>query len=200
MDINAVNFYQGLEKVVSEVQKTPDGTFQELLVEITGGRMAEEIRENYHVTLDVGNIGNYQELINSGAVRCTNYVRISPRTLMKMEKNPALKQKVLSAIEEFCSQESQAEIRALQPPVKSAGMLIYPDGSTLYWLEGYPNEAEGRKGEKSTSAVRLLHEEDFRLFLDAGMHELSESIEILDVIGSADWKFPIGPRRRSIVK
>jgi hypothetical protein len=57
-----------------------------------------------------------------------------------MEKNPALKHKILNCIEEFCSPQEQAKVKALQPPVKSSGMILYPDGSALYWLESYPND------------------------------------------------------------
>ena len=66
-----------------------------------------------------------------------------------MEENPVLAKKVMSAIEEFCSPEAQAEINALSPPVKSAGMIVYPDGNTLYWLEGYPNDLDDMKEKKA---------------------------------------------------
>ncbi len=117
-----------------------------------GGAMAKKIRKNYNVVLDVGGTDNAQTLIPTGMltdhydIRCTNYVRISPKTLSNMERNPALKRRVMNAIKEFSSQEEQAEIRALHPPVKSAGMMIYPEGKTLYWLESYPNELGNEKG------------------------------------------------------
>ena len=81
-------------------------------------------------------------------MRGTNHVIISPAVLLKMENNPVMKEKVLNDIEEFCSLENQAEIKALQPPVKSAGMIVYPDGRTLYWIEGYPNEIGSDKNKK----------------------------------------------------
>lgn len=40
----------------------------------------------------------------------------------------------LHAMEEFCSPEEQAKVNALYPPVKSAGMIVYPDGEILYRL------------------------------------------------------------------
>lgn len=148
MEISAVKFYNALNNSDSEIKNIKGEEFKNLFDKLTGGRMAEEIRENYNVTLDVGSVGSCYDLINSYDIRCTNYVRISPQTLSNMEKNPALKNKVLNAIKEFCSKEEQMEIRALQPPVKSAGMIIYPDGRTLYWLEGYPNELENEKDKK----------------------------------------------------
>ncbi|MBD5096109.1 MAG: hypothetical protein HDT40_03725 [Lachnospiraceae bacterium] len=148
MEISAVNFYNALYNSDSEIKNIKGEEFKNLFDKLTGGRMAEEIRENYNVTLDVGSVGSCYDLINSYDIRCTNYVRIAPQTLSNMEKNPALKNKVLNAIKEFCSKEEQMEIRALLPPVKSAGMIIYPDGRTLYWLEGYPNEPENEKDKR----------------------------------------------------
>lgn len=95
----------------------------------------------------MGSIVSCQQLLDEYDMRGTNHVIIS-RNIIKMESDPALKKSVLSKIEEFCSSESQKEIQALSPPVKSAGMIIYPDGSTLYWLEGYPNEIGNEKDKK----------------------------------------------------
>ena len=64
-----------------------------------------------------------------------------------------MKEKVLNDIEEFCSPENQATIRTLQPPVKSAGRIVYPDGRTLYWIEGYPNEIGSEKSKKIAQAA-----------------------------------------------
>lgn len=158
MDINTVDFYSELKNTVSNAKKISGSEFKELFSQITGGKMAEEIRNSYNVTLDVGNICDYQQLISTYDIRCTNYVQISSETLSNMENNPALKRKILSAIQEFCSPEEQTKVNALSPPVKSAGMIIYPDGSALYWLEGYPNEVGYEKdkkivGEKSISML-----------------------------------------------
>ncbi len=126
--------------------------FEKLLQQINEdtdiAEMKKFLDEKYNVTLDVGSIGNCYDFLNNHDIRCTNYVRISPQTLQNMEKNPALKNKVLNAIKDFCSEEEQMKIKALQPPVKSAGMMIYPDGRTLYWLEGYPNEAGSKNHKK----------------------------------------------------
>lgn len=158
LDISAVNFQNALGSSTSELQKIKEEEFKNLFDKLTGGRMAEEIRGNYNVTLDVGSVGSCYDLINSYDIRCTNYVRISPQTLSNMEKNPALKNKVLKAIKEFCSKEEQMKIKALQPPVKSAGMMIYPDGRALYWLEGYPNELEDEKGKKIITGEKSINE------------------------------------------
>lgn len=121
--------------------------FKHLLNKLTGGEIAEEIRQKYNVTLGIDNVKNYQQLLNTYDFRCTNYVQISPGTLERMETDENLKRKVLSKIDEFCSAEWQAEIKSLSPPVKSAGMIVYPDGDCLYWLEGYPNEVDGARSK-----------------------------------------------------
>lgn len=149
MNLSSVGFYTNLiNSLVSNIQKTQKSDFKLMFDKITGGDLADKICENYNVTLDVGSTDSYQQLLHTYDIRCTNYVRISPETLLKMEENPELKNKVLNEIGEFCSEKHQAEIRALQPPVKSSGMMIYPDGSSISWVEGYPNEFESVKSKK----------------------------------------------------
>lgn len=128
--------------------KNPESDFKELFEKITGGELARKIRDNYNVTLNVGNVVDCDQFLETNDLRGTNHVIISPAVLLKMENNPVMKEKVLNDIEEFCSPENQAEIKALQPPVKSAGMIVYPDGRTLYWIEGYPNEIGSDKNKK----------------------------------------------------
>ncbi|MCM1499397.1 MAG: hypothetical protein NC124_13100 [Clostridium sp.] len=155
MDIGAINLYTELNSSSSVMPEWQEDRFKNLFEKLTGGAMAEEIRRRYNVKLDVGNC---QELIDNCDIHCTNYVSITPQTLKNMEKSPALKDKVMDAIEEFCSQEEQTGIRALSPPVKSAGMIIYPDGRTLYWLEGYPNELESNKNKKSITVEQTMQQ------------------------------------------
>ena len=148
MEIQGINLIANMSNTEYKTCAVQGEEFQKLFNKITGGSLAQEIKNTYDVTLNVGNIGTVDNLLNTYDIRCTNYVLISPETLSKMEGNTALKNKVMSAIEEFCSPEGQAEIKALAPPVKSAGMIIYPDGDTLYWLEGYPNDFEDIKEKK----------------------------------------------------
>lgn len=128
--------------------KNTESDFKELFEKITGGELAREIRDNYNVTLNVGNVVDCDQFLETNDLRGTNHVIISPTALSKMENNPVLKEKVLNNIEEFCSPQNQAEIKALQPLVKSAGMIVYPDGRTLYWIEGYRDEIGSDKNKK----------------------------------------------------
>ena len=140
MEIQSINSNININNTQAKAGSVQSNEFKELFDKITGGDLAQEIRDTYDVTLNVGSIGNVTDFLNTHDIRCKNYVAISADTLSKMEENPVLKKKVMSAIEEFCSPKAQAEINALAPPVKSAGMIVYPDGDTLYWLEGYPND------------------------------------------------------------
>ena len=148
MNVQSVQLekYQGDPALLSN--NVSKGDFKQLFDRITGGTVAQEIKAAYDVTLNVGTITNVDDLLSDNDIRCKNMVCISPGTLEKMEQNPALKKKILSAIEEFCSPEEQAKVNALQPPVKSAGMLVYPDGDVLYWLEGYSNNFDEDKGKQ----------------------------------------------------
>ena len=149
MDIQSLGILNGTTiQGNATTVKNAENDFKELLKKITGGELAREIRDNYDVTLNVGNVVDCDQFLETNDLRGTNHVIISPAALSNMEKNPVLKEKVLNDIEEFCSPENQAEIRALQPPVKSAGMIVYPDGRALYWIEGYPNEIGSEKAKK----------------------------------------------------
>lgn len=141
-----VSTYTNNSNVRNTIEMKKD--FQKLYDKLSNGKIAEEIQENYDVTLHVDNVSNVNQILSAYDMHCKNVVCIPQATLTKMEENPVLKKKVLTAIEEFCSPEEQAEINALQPPVKSAGMLVYPDGRIMYWLEGYPNNFEDMKDKK----------------------------------------------------
>lgn len=149
MDIQSLGILNNftIQGNVTTVKNT-ESDFKELFEKITGGELARKIRDNYNVTLNVGNVVDCDQFLETNDLRGTNHVIISPAVLLKMENNPVMKEKVLNDIEEFCSPENQAEIKALQPPVKSAGMIVYPDGRTFYWIEGYPNEIGSDKNKK----------------------------------------------------
>lgn len=149
MDIQSLGILNNftIQGNVTTVKNT-ESDFKELFEKITGGELASKIRDNYNVTLNVGNVVDCDQFLETNDLRGTNHVIISPAVMLKMENNPVMKEKVLNDIEEFCSPENQAEIKALQPPVKSAGMIVYPDGRTLYWIEGYPNEIGSDKNKK----------------------------------------------------
>ena len=148
VNVDRISLDNNMSNVAHKTQDINNSDFEELFNKITGGEIAQEIRDSYNVTLNVGFIGNVNDVLNTYDFRCKNYVGISQETLSKMEQDPALKKKVMSAIEEFCSPEAQAEINALAPPAKSAGMLVYPDGDVLYWLEGYQNDFGDMKEKK----------------------------------------------------
>lgn len=146
-----------------EHQNISDNTvFGRMFDNITVDNLEKEIQEKYHVTLKTEEIKDVNTLLAVYDFRCTNYVGISKGTLNAMAENPALKKKVFAAIEEFCSPEEQKKIELLQPPVKSAGMIVYPNGNVIYWLEGYPNDDT----DDNTKEKRMLIEDDYNKMLD----------------------------------
>ena len=156
MEIQGINLNIVINNTQTKASNVQNNEFKELIDKLTGGDLAQKIRNTYDVTLNVGSIGNVTDFLNTHDIRCKNYVAISGDTLSKMEENPVLKKKVMSAIEEFCSPETQAEINALAPPVKSAGMIISPDGDTLYWLEGYLNDFGDTKKKVIVSEANMV--------------------------------------------
>lgn len=59
--------------------------------------------------------------------------------------------------DEYSSRE-QDKIKNLCPPVKSGGMLIYPDGSAVYWLEAYSSESDHKNNKKPIEGGQALYE------------------------------------------
>lgn len=186
MEIQSINSIININNTQAKTGSVQNNEFKELFDKITGGDLAQEIRDTYDVTLNVGSIGNVTDFLNTHDIRCKNFVAISTDTLSKMEENPALKKKVMSAIEEFCSPKAQAEINALAPPVKSAGMIIYPDGSTLYWLEGYSNEIGNEKDKKIVNEKSIS--ESFQKYSDTDYQVTDNNLESIMQIMETEYK------------
>lgn len=58
--------------------KNAENNFRQLFEKITGGELAREIRDNYDVTLNVGNVVNCDQFLETNDLRGTNHVIISP--------------------------------------------------------------------------------------------------------------------------
>ena len=101
MDILNINLNTNINNSQSKVSSVLNDDFKRLFHKITGGSLAQEIKDTYDVTLNVDSIGTVNDLLNTYDIKCTNYVLISPETLSKMEENTALKNKIMSAMEEF---------------------------------------------------------------------------------------------------
>lgn len=99
-----------------------------------------EIEQKYNAKLCVNSFSSYMDFMNSTDANSLNNVLISKSTLEKMKNNPAFKEKICNIINENCSQSALNELRSLTPPVKSSGVIIYPDGTYLCWVESINNE------------------------------------------------------------
>lgn len=99
MDIQSLGILNNftIQGNVTTVKNT-ESDFKELFEKITGGELARKIRDNYNVTLNVGNVVDCDQFLETNDLRGTNHVIISPAVLLKMENNPVMKEKVLNDI------------------------------------------------------------------------------------------------------
>ena len=89
MEIQSINSNININNTQAKAGSVQSNEFKELFDKITGGDMAQEIRDTYDVTLNVGSIGNVTDFLNTHDIRCKNFVAISADTLSKMEETPA---------------------------------------------------------------------------------------------------------------
>ena len=79
-----------------------------------------------------------------------NNVIIGKSTLEKMTNDSVFRKKIMKVIDECCSFSAQQEIESLSPPAKSAGVIIYPDGSYLCWIESIYSDRTDVKKDNNT--------------------------------------------------
>ena len=149
MNVTSIQNNSLLSNSSTKIKNDGKVDFHTVLDAATGKNLASEIEKNYKVTLETGCGYNVNDIIKNNNFGTKNIVCISQETLLKMEQEPTLKKKILSAIEQFSSPEEQAKVDALQPPVKSAGMIVYTDGNIIYWLEGYSYNTENDQEKQS---------------------------------------------------
>lgn len=87
MNSYCVTLASKISNLVPDVQKATRNKFNELYDKVTGGKMAEYIRENYNITLEVGGTYDVQQILDTHDMNTKNYVQISSKTLLKMEKH-----------------------------------------------------------------------------------------------------------------
>lgn len=98
-------------------------------------------------------ISTYSDF-STNSIEGLNNVIIGKDTLRHMENDTAFKNKILKIIDECCSPEALEEIRSLSPPVKSAGVIIYPDGKYLCWLESIYSERSNESNRHRNDGYR----------------------------------------------
>ncbi|MBU5484402.1 hypothetical protein KQI86_08685 [Clostridium sp. MSJ-11] len=111
-----------------------------------------ELRSKYNANLHVCSFDSYNYMMNSTDSNSLNNVVISNETLEKMGKDAKFKDKICKIINDNCSPEAQKELRSLSPPVKSSGVVIYPDGTYICWVESAysKNDTDKDKVENGT--------------------------------------------------
>ncbi|MBC2397414.1 DUF6033 family protein [Clostridium tetanomorphum] len=111
-----------------------------------------ELKNKYNANLHVCSFDSYNYTMNSTDSNSLNNVVISNETLKKMVRDEKFKAKICKIINDNCSPEAQKELRSLAPPVKSSGVVIYPDGTYVCWVESAysKNDTNKDKVEKGT--------------------------------------------------
>ena len=84
-----------------------------------------------------------------------NNVIIGGDTLKKMKNDNVFCEKIMKVIDECCSYSAQQEIKNLSPPAKSAGVIIYPDGSYLCWIESIYSDRVDINKDRNTDSFML---------------------------------------------
>ena len=65
-------------------------------------------------------------------------------------------------------------------------MIIYPDGSTLYWLEGYPNDIGNEKDQKIVNEKSIS--ESFQKYSETDYQVTENNLESIMQIMAAEYE------------
>jgi hypothetical protein len=84
INLDRVSLDANIGNTTHKTQDMENSDFEKLLNKITGGEIAQEIRDNYNVTLNVGAIGNVNDLLNTYDFKCKNYVGISQEIIINI--------------------------------------------------------------------------------------------------------------------
>lgn len=151
MQINNINSCDECNTIMKAINaKSQNTNFEDVLNnEVTRNISFEDLVKNietYH---------NAKIIISSDACSCNsitglNNVIIGGSTLEKMKNNSVFCEKIMKVIDECCSYSAQQEMKSLSPPAKSAGVIIYPDGSYLCWIESIYSDRTDVKKDKNT--------------------------------------------------
>ncbi|MCP4178336.1 MAG: hypothetical protein GY756_11260 [bacterium] len=136
MQINGIKCSNNIE-IIKSKPISGNNNFSNIFDKSISEEMAKEITNKYNVHLH-----NFTSDYLSVDNREIDNVLISGSTLKKMSTDIGLRNKVLKHIEVVSSKEWKAEVRSLIPPVKKSGVIIYEDGSALYWSEAESNNTD----------------------------------------------------------
>ena len=152
MQINNINLCdECITKIKDTDAKNQKTNFEDALTsEVKRNISFENFVRNIE-TCHNAKIALYSERNYCSSIKGLNNVIIGGSTLEKMKKDNAFREKIMKVIDECCSYSAQQEIEKLSPPAKSAGVIIYPDGSYLCWIESIYSEGTHVKKDKNTA-------------------------------------------------
>lgn len=151
MQINNINSYDECITMMKAIDtKSQKIDFVDVLTnEVKRNTSFEDLVKNIE-TYHNAKIILSSDSSSSNSVTGLNNVIIGRSTLEKMKTDNVFREKIMKVIDECCSYSAQQEIKSLSPPAKSAGVIIYPDGSYLCWIESiYSNKTDIKK-DKNT--------------------------------------------------
>lgn len=151
MQINNINSYDECITMMKAIDtKSQKIDFVDVLTnEVKRNTSFEDLVKNIE-TYHNAKIILSSDSSSSNSITGLNNVIIGRSTLEKMKTDNVFREKIMKVIDECCSYSAQQEIKSLSPPAKSAGVIIYPDGSYLCWIESiYSNKTDIKK-DKNT--------------------------------------------------
>ena len=155
MQIDSINLYNESITMGNVIDsKSQKVNFEEIMDnEVKKNASIEElvknIESNHNAKITISS-----DFFSATSITGLNNVIIGGDTLEKMKNDGAFCERIMKIIDENCSYSAQQEIRSLSPPAKSAGVIIYPDGSYLCWIESiYSNRADIKRDSNSDDVV-----------------------------------------------
>jgi hypothetical protein len=135
-----------------------------------------ETEHNAQITLS-------SDFSSNNLISGLNNVIIGENTLEKMKSNKEYCEKIMKIIDDNCSSSAQNELKSLSPPVKSSGVIIYPDGSYLCWVESIDSKRESDKqsSEENNTLHDVISERIIESLKDNGIEQIGNLFAMPDI-------------------
>lgn len=159
--------------------KSQKTNFEDILFKETNRKISYEDLvkdiEKYHNA----KIGLSSDSPFRNSITGLNNVIIGESTLEKMANDSVFRKKIMKVIDECCSASAQRKIESLSPPAKSAGVIIYPDGSYLCWIESIYSDRTDVKKDNNTDELLVKAIDDINESQVAGGVEQFNDFKIM---------------------
>lgn len=191
MRVNSVNLHN--EALAVNGKNSMDNekrtvSFEDILSKTVEGNTTVAQFARWIETKHNANIIDTSELYASDHISGLNNVIIGGDTLEKMKNNKTFCKKILKVIDDVCSPSAIRDVKSLTPPVKSAGVIIYPDGSYLCWLESVDSDIDNDNKEMNTNKYLKVNWGDLIENIRGNLNDnTTEQINNLGVILNSNY-------------